>query len=306
MLIRKPDLIRSSEITPKDVYMNRRRLLGLGAIGLLGSRLEAAKLEGVKKNPAYVVDEKVNRFEEITGYNNYYEFGTNKDDPAKNAGNFKTNPWQVKVEGLCAKPKVYDLDSLLKLAPMEERVYRHRCVEAWSMVVPWDGYPLAALLKAAEPDAKAKFVAFETYYDAKQMPLGRYAGFPLPYVEGLRLDEAMHPLTMLAFGIYGEMMPNQNGAPVRLVVPWKYGFKGIKSIAKIRFTDKMPPTTWNLLNAREYGFYSNVNPEVDHPRWSQATERRIGEFFRKKTLPFNGYADQVAGLYQGLDLKKNY
>ncbi len=306
MLIRKPDLIRSSEITPKDVYMNRRRLLGLGAIGLLGSRLEAAKLEGVKKNPAYVVDEKVNRFEEITGYNNYYEFGTNKDDPAKNAGNFKTNPWQVKVEGLCAKPKVYDLDSLLKLAPMEERVYRHRCVEAWSMVVPWDGYPLAALLKAAEPDAKAKFVAFETYYDAKQMPLGRYAGFPLPYVEGLRLDEAMHLLTMLAFGIYGEMMPNQNGAPVRLVVPWKYGFKGIKSIAKIRFTDKMPPTTWNLLNAREYGFYSNVNPEVDHPRWSQATERRIGEFFRKKTLPFNGYADQVAGLYQGLDLKKNY
>lgn len=306
MLIRKPDLIRSSEITPKDVYVNRRRLLGLGAIGLLGSRLDAAKLEGVKKNPAYVVDEKVNRFEEITGYNNYYEFGTNKDDPAKNAGNFKTNPWQVKVEGLCAKPKVYDLDSLLKLAPMEERVYRHRCVEAWSMVVPWDGYPLAALLKAAEPDAKAKFVAFETYYDAKQMPLGRYAGFPLPYVEGLRLDEAMHPLTMLAFGIYGEMMPNQNGAPVRLVVPWKYGFKGIKSIAKIRFTDKMPPTTWNLLNAREYGFYSNVNPAVDHPRWSQASERRIGEFFRKKTLPFNGYADQVAGLYQGLDLKKNY
>lgn len=306
MLIRKPDLIRSSEITPKDVYLKRRRLLGLGALGLLGSRLEAAKLEGVKKNPAYVVDEKVNRFEEITGYNNYYEFGTNKDDPAKNAGNFKTNPWQVKVEGLCAKPKVYDLDSLLKLAPMEERVYRHRCVEAWSMVVPWDGYPLAALLKAAEPDAKAKFVAFETYYDAKQMPLGKYAGFPLPYVEGLRLDEAMHPLTMLAFGIYGEMMPNQNGAPVRLVVPWKYGFKGIKSIAKIRFTDKMPPTTWNLLNAREYGFYSNVNPAVDHPRWSQATERRIGEFFRKKTLPFNGYADQVAGLYQGLDLKKNY
>jgi sulfoxide reductase catalytic subunit YedY len=306
MLIRKPDLIRSSEITPKDVYINRRRLLGLGAVGLLGSRLEAAKLEGVKKNPAYVVDEKVNRFEEITGYNNYYEFGTNKDDPAKNAGNFKTNPWQVKVEGLCAKPKVYDLDSLLKLAPMEERVYRHRCVEAWSMVVPWDGYPLAALLKAAEPDAKAKFVAFETYYDAKQMPLGRYAGFSLPYVEGLRLDEAMHPLTMLAFGIYGEKMPNQNGAPVRLVVPWKYGFKGIKSIAKIRFTDKMPPTTWNILNAREYGFYSNVNPAVDHPRWSQATERRIGEFFRKKTLPFNGYADQVASLYQGLDLKKNY
>jgi sulfoxide reductase catalytic subunit YedY len=306
MLIRKPDLIRSSEITPKDVYVNRRRLLGMGALGLLGSRLDAAKLEGVKKNSAYVVDEKVNRFEEITGYNNYYEFGTSKDDPAKNAGNFKTNPWQVKVEGLCAKPKTYDLDSLLKLAPMEERVYRHRCVEAWSMVVPWDGYPLAALLKAAEPDAKAKFVAFETYYDAKQMPLGRYAGFPLPYVEGLRLDEAMHPLTMLAFGIYGEMMPNQNGAPVRLVVPWKYGFKGIKSIAKIRFTDKMPPTTWNLLNAREYGFYSNVNPAVDHPRWSQGTERRIGEFFRKKTLPFNGYADQVAGLYQGLDLKKNY
>lgn len=306
MLIRKPDLIRSSEITPKDVYVNRRRLLGMGALGLLGSRLDAAKLEGVKKNSAYVVDEKINRFEEITGYNNFYEFGTNKDDPAKNAGNFKTNPWQVKVEGLCAKPKVYDLDSLLKLAPMEERVYRHRCVEAWSMVVPWDGYPLAALLKAAEPDAKAKFVAFETYYDAKQMPLGRYAGFSLPYVEGLRLDEAMHPLTMLAFGIYGEMMPNQNGAPLRLVVPWKYGFKGIKSIAKIRFTDKMPPTTWNILNAREYGFYSNVNPAVDHPRWSQGTERRIGEFFRKKTLPFNGYAAQVAGLYQGLDLKKNY
>ncbi len=306
MLIRKAGSIRGSEITPKDVYLNRRRLLGMGALGLAAASLEAAKLEGVKKNPAYVVDEKLNRFEEITGYNNYYEFGTGKDDPAKNAGNFKTSPWQLKVEGLCAKPKTYDLDGLRKLAPMEERVYRHRCVEAWSMVVPWDGYPLAALLKAAEPDAKAKFIAFESYYDPKQMPLGKYAGFPLPYVEGLRLDEAMHPLTMLAYGIYGEVIPNQNGAPVRLVVPWKYGFKGIKSIVKIRFTDKMPPTTWNILNAREYGFYSNVNPAVDHPRWSQATERRIGEFFRKKTLPFNGYADQVAGLYQGLDLKKNY
>jgi methionine sulfoxide reductase catalytic subunit len=306
MLIRRADSIRSSEITPKDVYYNRRRLLGIGALGLATAGLQAAKLEGVKKNPAYSVDEKLNRFEEITGYNNYYEFGTGKEDPAKNAGNFKTNPWQLKVEGLCAKPKTYDLDSLRKLAPMEERVYRHRCVEAWSMIVPWDGYPLAALLKAAEPDAKAKFVAFESYYDPKQMPLGKNAGFPLPYVEGLRLDEAMHQLTMLAYGIYGEVIPNQNGAPVRLVVPWKYGFKGIKSIAKIRFTDKMPPTTWNLLNAREYGFYSNVNPAVDHPRWSQATERRIGEFFRKKTFMFNGYGDQVAGLYQGLDLKKNY
>lgn len=306
MLIRSAQAIRSSEITPKEQYFNRRRLLGLGALGLWGTQLQAAKLEGVKKNPAYVVDEKLNRFEEIAGYNNFYEFGTDKSDPAKNAVNFQTRPWQVKVEGLCAKPKTYDLDSLLKVAPMEERIYRHRCVEAWSMVVPWDGYPLAALLKAAEPDPKAKFVAFESYYDPKQMPLGRYAGFPLPYVEGLRLDEAMHPLTLLAFGIYGEEMPKQNGAPARLVVPWKYGFKGIKSIAKIRFTDKMPPTTWNLLNAREYGFYSNVNPAVDHPRWSQATERRIGEFFRKKTLPFNGYADQVAGLYQGLDLKKNY
>jgi methionine sulfoxide reductase catalytic subunit len=210
------------------------------------------------------------------------------------------------VEGAVAKPRTFDVDSLMKLAPLEERIYRHRCVEAWSIVVPWIGFSLNALIKEVEPSAKAKFVAFQTYYDPKQMPQARYGGIAFPYVEGLRLDEAMHPLTLLCFGLYGEMLPNQNGAPVRLVIPWKYGFKSIKSIVKIRFVEKQPPTTWNLANSSEYGFYSNVNPEVDHPRWSQAKERRLPEFSKRPTLKFNGYGDQVASLYAGMDLRKNY
>lgn len=300
---------RSSEITPKQDYLNRRRFLSAAAGALaLGSAAPAfaGKLENVQKNAAMSTDEKPNSFRDITSYNNFYEFGTDKTDPARNAGKFRTNPWQIRVEGLCNKPRTFDLDAIFKLAPIEERIYRHRCVEAWSMVVPWNGYSLSALLKAAEPTAKAKFVAFETYFDPAQMPAARFAGMPFPYIEGLRLDEAMHPLTMLCLGVYGETLPNQNGAPVRLIVPWKYGFKGIKSIAKIKFTERMPGTSWNLANAQEYGFYSNVNPQVDHPRWSQATERRIGELARRKTLMFNGYGDQVASLYAGMNLKSNY
>jgi len=263
------------------------------------------KLNGVTKS-SYTVDEKVTPLDVITHYNNFYEFGTDKEDPAKNAQNFRTSPWMVKIEGEVAKPKTLDLDALMKVAPLEERIYRHRCVEAWSIVVPWVGYPLNALLKQVEPTAKAKYVAFESYYDTKQMPKGAWAGIQLPYVEGLRLDEAMNPLALLAVGLYGETLPNQDGAPFRLVVPWKYGFKSIKSIVKIRLVEKQPPTTLNISNSNEYGFYSNVNPEVDHPRWSQAKERRLGEFSKRNTLKFNGYGDQVASLYAGMDLRKNY
>ena len=311
MLIRKPADLLYSDVTPKDMYVNRRRFLAAGA-GLVGawampSPAEAAttKISGTVKS-AYTVDEKLTSKEDITHYNNYYEFGTGKEEPAHYANTLRPSPWQIQVSGLCAKPKMYDLDSIMKIAPLEERIYRHRCVEAWSMVIPWIGFPLAALLKQVEPNANAKYVAFRTLYDPKQMPLGTRAGIELPYVEGLRLDEAMNPLALLAVGLYGETLPNQNGAPIRLVVPWKYGFKSIKSIVRITLTDKEPPTTWNLANAREYGFYSNVNPEVDHPRWSQATDRRIGELFKKKTLKFNGYAEQVASMYTGLDLRKNY
>jgi methionine sulfoxide reductase catalytic subunit len=310
MLIRNAPRIRSSEITPRQVYLNRRRFLsGLAgaaaAGGLLGGAALAAKLEPLKKSP-FSISEKPNALRDITGYNNYYEFGTGKEQPAVNARNFKTSPWTVSVEGLCNKPKKFDIDQILKLAPLEERIYRMRCVEAWSIVVPWVGYSLSELLKQVEPTAKAKYVAFETYYDARQMPLGRMAGIDLPYVEGLRLDEAMHPLALLCTGLYGETLPPQNGAPVRLVVPWKYGFKSIKSIAKIKLVEKQPPTTWSLSNAREYGFYSNVNPQVTHPRWTQASERRLGEFRKRETLMFNGYGEQVASLYAGMDLKKNY
>lgn len=304
MLIVTSPRIRSSEITPKSVYLNRRRFLA-GAAGLLAAHPAAGAKLSAAKSPLST-DEELTDYRAVTGYNNFYEFGTGKMDPARNAGSFQTSPWTLSVEGLCHKPKTYDTDQLLKLAPLEERIYRLRCVEAWSMVIPWIGYSLSALLKAAEPNSKAKYVAFESYYSMRQMPLARYAGIQLPYVEGLRLDEAMHPLTLLAFGLYGETLPNQNGAPVRLVVPWKYGFKSIKSIVKIRFTDKQPPTTWSLKNPQEYGFYSNVNPEVDHPRWSQRTERRIGEFTKRKTLMFNGYAEQVASLYAGMDLRANY
>jgi sulfoxide reductase catalytic subunit YedY len=309
MLIRKSADPRNSGVTPQPLYVNRRRFLAgsvaLGAFGALAGTSRAAKLEDVKKTSYNVGDEKVTPLEAITHYNNFYEFGTDKEDPAKNAQEFHTSPWTLKVEGEVAKPMTFDHDALFRIAPLEERIYRHRCVEAWSIVVPWIGFPLNALLKQVEPTAKAKYVAFESYYDTKQMPLGRRAGIQLPYVEGLRLDEAMHPLALLAVGLYGETLPNQDGAPIRLVLPWKYGFKSAKSLVRIRLVDKQPPTTWNISASNEYGFYSNVNPEVDHPRWSQAKERRLGELFMRKTLMFNGYSE-VASLYAGMDLRKNF
>jgi sulfoxide reductase catalytic subunit YedY len=314
MLIRKSVEIPYSEVTPKSLYMNRRSLLAglpaafLGAREFLSPSAQAraeAKLGSLVKSP-FSTSEKPNSYRDVTSYNNFYEFGTGKDQPAEYAKNFQTNPWSVSVEGNVAKPRKYSLDELLKLAPLEERIYRHRCVEGWSIVVPWVGYSLSAILKQVEPNAKAKYVAFESYYDPKQMPQARYAGIPLPYVEGLRLDEAMHPLALLCVGMYGEALPPQDGAPVRLIVPWKYGFKSIKSIVKIKLTGGQPPSTWNITNSSEYGFYSNVNPQVDHPRWSQATERRLGELRRRQTLIFNGYGDQVASLYAGMDLKRNY
>ena len=320
MLIKKGE-IPYSDVTPKSLYMNRRKFLadaavvgGAAAVG--GSRLlglfgrnmpvaAATKLPGVVKGP-YSTDEKITPENDVTHYNNFYEYSTGKEDPARNAGSLRTRPWRVSVEGLVKKPQKYDVDSLMKLATPEERIYRHRCVEAWSIVVPWIGFPLNVVLKAAEPQPKAKFVAFETYYSVAEMPESRYARIQFPYVEGLRLDEAMHPLALLTFGMYGEELPKQDGAPVRMVVPWKYGFKSIKSIVKIKLVEPQPTTTWNLYAPKEYGFYSNVNPQVDHPRWSQATERRLGEFFRRKTLMFNGYADQVASMYAGMELRKFY
>ncbi|MDQ2898846.1 MAG: protein-methionine-sulfoxide reductase catalytic subunit MsrP [Acidobacteriota bacterium] len=311
MFIRTPQdwEIPEREITPPDLYSNRRQFLGvwgavLAALGM-PKPMSAAKLNAASKSP-FNTDEKLTPLQDITHYNNYYEFGTGKEQPAEYARNLKTSPWKLTVEGAVAKKQTYDGDSLMKIAPLEERIYRHRCVEAWSIVVPWIGFPLSALLKQADPTAKAKFVAFETYYNPGQMPQAQYGGIPFPYVEGLRMDEAMHPLTLLALGLYGETMPNQNGAPIRLVVPWKYGFKSIKSLVKIKLVEKQPPTTWNLAGPREYGFYSNVNPEVDHPRWSQAKERRLGEFFKRNTIKFNGYGDQVASLYTGMDLRKNF
>ena len=250
-------------------------------------------------------DEKKNSFDEITHYNNFYEFGTDKDDPARHASKLQTRPWTVKVEGECGKPRTFDIDELLKLS-IEERVYRLRCVEAWSMVIPWDGFPLATLLEKVQPTSRAKYVAFETAVQPKNMPgVGAFGAIPFPYLEGLRIDEAMHPLTLLAVGMYGEELPKQDGAPIRLVVPWKYGFKSAKSLVRIRLQETQPPTTWSQYGGgTEYGFYANVNPEVDHPRWSQAKERRIGELFRKPTQKFNGYADQVGKLYAGMDLRK--
>jgi sulfoxide reductase catalytic subunit YedY len=263
-------------------------------------------LNGVTQSKYTTTGEKVTPMNDVTHYNNYYEFGTDKDEPAKNAQNFNTSNWKVSVEGEVARPHTFTMDEIMRLAPLEERIYRHRCVEAWSIVVPWIGYSLSALLNQVQPTPKAKFVAFQSYYDMKQMPLGPEAGIQLPYVEGLRMDEAMNPLTLLCVGMYGETLPNQDGAPVRMVIPWKYGFKSIKSIVKIRLVGSQPPTTWNITNPTEYGFYSNVNPHVDHPRWSQAKERRLGEFLRRDTLMFNGYGDFVASMYNGMDLKKNF
>ncbi len=295
-----------SEVTPKRVYLNRRRFMAGAMLAAAAHRLIAgARLNVALKSP-FSTSEPQTSLDVITHYNNFYEFGTDKAQPANLARDFKTSPWTVSVEGAVSKPRTFDLDMLMKLAPLEERIYRHRCVEGWSIVVPWIGFPLNALIKQVEPLSSAKFVAFQSSFDHRQMPQAQWAGIAFPYVEGLRIDEAVHPLTLLAVGLYGEALPNQDGAPIRLVVPWKYGFKSIKSIVKIRFVEQQPPTTWNLATPREYGFYSNVNPTVDHPRWSQAKERRLGEFFKRPTLMFNGYGDQVASLYAGMDLRKNY
>ncbi|MCV2360419.1 protein-methionine-sulfoxide reductase catalytic subunit MsrP [Paucibacter sp. TC2R-5] len=323
----KSPLISASEITPQAAYEDRRQWLRLMASGAAGTALASwagrealaqvpgggklAKLPGARSAVAgSLVMDKPTSYQDASTYNNFYEFGTDKAEPARTAGSLKTRPWSVSVEGEVGKPGVFDLDSLLKLSPMEERVYRLRCVEGWSMVIPWVGYSLAELIKKVEPTSKAKFVEFTTLADKSQMPGLRGGSLDWPYVEGLRIDEAMHPLTLLAFGMYGEVLPNQNGAPLRLVVPWKYGFKSAKSIVKIRFVEKQPTSSWTKAAQQEYGFYSNVNPQVDHPRWSQASERRIGEdgLFAKKrpTLMFNGYADQVASLYAGMDLKRNF
>ena len=310
MLIRKPGDLRYSDVTPQSVYLNRRRFLaGIPAAFLAArsARAAAIKLPAANKSP-FSTTEPVTAAGVVESYNNFYEFGTDKSEPARNARNFKTDNWIVSVAGECARPRKFSIDDILKLAPLEERIYRHRCVEAWSIVVPWIGYSLSALLKQVEPTAKARFVAFESYWDLKQMPLARpeMAGIQFPYVEGLRLDEAMHPLAMLTVGMYGESLPPQDGAPVRLVVPWKYGFKSIKSIVKIRLVGGMPPTTWNMAASGYYGFYSNVNPDVA-PQHSQKMEARLPSLFRNhQTQIFNGYADQVASLYSGMDLKKNY
>ena len=312
--------LRHSDITPEPIYLNRRAfMVGIGALALGASvrDVDAAKPPEpgplpATPNPAYKQADPPTKYESATTYNNFYEFGTDKGDPAAHAATLRPRPWSVVVDGLVAKPQRLDIDEILKIAPLEERVYALRCVEGWSMVIPWIGYPVSALLKRAEPTSKAKYVEFTTLKDPEQFPaqkpglFGFGGGLDWPYTEGLRLDEAMHPLTLLTVGMYGKVLPNQNGAPVRVVVPWKYGFKSAKSIVRVRFTAEEPKTAWNKAAPNEYGFYSNVNPAVDHPRWSQATERRIGEFRRRATLPFNGYGDQVASLYAGMDLKKFY
>ena len=320
LIIKTHGDIKPSEITDKQVYLERRRFMGtasrslaaiavgLVAPGLLASAPEAeaaAKLSGIRKN-ALSANEKSTPYKDVTSYNNFYEFGTDKFSPAQQAGGLITRPWTVSVEGEIKHPKVYDIDELLKLSPLEERIYRLRCVEGWSMVIPWVGFSLNELIKRVEPTGNAKFVEFTTLHDPRQMPGQRFAVLDWPYVEALRLDEAMHPLTLMAVGLYGEVLPNQNGAPIRLVVPWKYGFKSAKSIVRIRFVSKPPVSSWMKAGPSEYGFFANVNPNVDHPRWSQARERRIGEFFKRDTLIFNGYGDQVAQLYTGMDLKKYF
>jgi sulfoxide reductase catalytic subunit YedY len=319
MLIKRASDIKSSEITAKTLYLDRRRFMQTAAAGALtiaagslvpglsrpGLAQGREKLAGVQKS-SLSTDEPLTPYEDITNYNNFYEFDTNKYAPASVAKDFRTKPWSVVVEGEVNKPAVYQLEDLIKPHVLEERIYRLRCVEGWSMVIPWVGFSLGEVIKRFEPTSKANYVEFTTLLDPVQMPGQRRAVLKWPYVEGLRMDEAMHPLTILAVGLYGEVLPNQNGAPLRLVVPWKYGFKSIKSIVKIRLVEQQPVGSWELSAPQEYGFYSNVNPEVSHPRWSQARERRIGEFSKRKTLMFNGYADQVAQLYAGMDLKKYY
>ncbi len=309
---RRSDIL-PSEITPPDVYEARRRFLRLGAGGLVTATGLAAlwpaaaranaKLPNVSKGP-FSTQEELTPYESVTTYNNFYEFGTDKEDPARLAASLKPRPWQVAIDGEVAKPGVYEVDDLIRQHALQERVYRLRCVEAWSMVIPWVGIPLSEVLKRVEPNSRAKYVRFETLLDPQQFPGQRRRVLDWPYVEGLRIDEALHPLTLLAVGLYGEVLPNQNGAPIRLVVPWKYGFKSIKSIVKISLTEQQPLTSWAKSGPNEYGFYANVNPRVDHPRWSQARERRIGDLFKRDTVMFNGYADEVARLYAGMDLKK--
>jgi len=319
MLIKKAADIPSSEITPKNLYLNRRKFLAgaalAGAAAVVGENISElvspsmsavanAKIDGIQKSP-FSTTEKITPYNDVTNYNNYYEFSTDKYEPAGLAKNFKTRPWKVKIDGLVGKKQELDVDTIIKMASPEERIYRHRCVEGWSIVVPWVGFSLSELIKQVQPLGKAKFVEFTTIYDPSQMPGQRGHVLDWPYVEGLRMDEAMHPLALLCFGMYGEVLPNQDGAPLRIVVPWKYGFKSAKAIVRIRFTDSQPVNTWNKTAANEYGFYSNVNPNVDHPRWSQAKERRLGEFGKRPTLMFNGY-DQVASLYSGMDLRKYF
>ncbi len=319
MLIKKAADIPSSEVTPKNVYLNRRKFLAgtviSGAAAVAGMSLRElaepgnlayanTKIDGIQKS-SFSTTEKITPLKDVSNYNNYYEFSTDKYEPAKLAKDFKTHPWPVTIDGLVKKKQVLDVDAIVKMATPEERIHRHRCVEGWSIVVPWVGFSLSELIKKAEPVPKATFVEFTTVLDPNHMPGQRTGVLEWPYVEGLRMDEAMHPLALLCFGMYGEALPNQDGAPLRIVVPWKYGFKSAKAIVRIHFTDKQPVNTWNKSAPNEYGFYSNVNPNVDHPRWSQAKERRLGEFFKRPTLMFNGY-DQVASLYSGMDLKKNF
>jgi sulfoxide reductase catalytic subunit YedY len=303
MLIRRAPSIPTSEITDDRLYWSRREFIRTAGAGAVAAGLPLDRLATLGRRPD---EDKLTPWEDVTGYNNFYEFGTDKSDPAKYAGSLRTRPWKVEVGGEVEKPAEYDVDDLLRGLTPEERVYRHRCVEGWSMVVPWLGIPLVKVIDRLQPTGKAKYMELTTLLDPRQMPGQRQRILDWPYVEGLRLDEARHPLTLLVTGVYGKPLPNQNGAPIRLVVPWKYGFKGGKSIVRIRFTEQQPRTTWNLAAPDEYGFYANVNPEVDHPRWSQARERRVGEFFKRKTLMFNGYADQVASLYAGMDLRKYY
>jgi methionine sulfoxide reductase catalytic subunit len=318
MIIQPAPRFRSSEITDEKLYLRRREFIaGTAAVMLAGCQVDAAPTPAqgaplpATRNDTFSVKDPLTKWESATTYNNFYEFGLDKDDPAREAHRLRVRPWTLRVEGLVHKPRTFDIDELLKAFPLEERVYSLRCVEAWSMIIPWVGFPLAALLKRVEPTGDAKYVEFTTLHDPEQFPgqrPGLFGGGTLewPYVEGLRLDEALHPLTLMTVGMYGRVLPNQNGAPIRVVVPWKYGFKSGKSLVRIRLVKDQPKTAWNVAAPQEYGFYSNVNPEVSHPRWSQATERRIGEFRRRQTLMFNGYADQVASLYAGMDLRKLY